>query len=193
MMTGSLCLTLILMSPKPCSSNSDASHSADSTSASGVALPYLAMNRLSSDPALTPMRIGMPASPGGLGDFGDPTVELLDVAGVDAHGGAAGVDRGEDVLGLEVDVGDHRNVAVPGDFAECVGVLLPRAGDPDDVAAGRGQLGDLLQRRVDVVSLGGAHRLHRDRVIAADADVADHELTSLSPRGQRGHWGCRHA
>ncbi len=66
MTTGSLCFTLILMSPKPCSSNSEASHSADSTSASGVALPYLAMNRLSSEPALTPMRIGMPASPAAL-------------------------------------------------------------------------------------------------------------------------------
>src|SRR3712207_6883949 len=41
------------------SSNSEHSHSADSTSASGVALPYLASSRLSSDPALTPIRIGM--------------------------------------------------------------------------------------------------------------------------------------
>src|SRR3954464_9093149 len=46
---------------KPCSSNSEHSHRADSTSASGVALPYFASSRLSSDPALTPIRIGMPA------------------------------------------------------------------------------------------------------------------------------------
>ena len=62
MTTGSLCLTEILMSRKSCSSNSEHSHSADSTSASGVALPYLASSRLSSEPALTPMRIGVPAS-----------------------------------------------------------------------------------------------------------------------------------
>src|SRR4051812_18273365 len=61
MTTGSLCLTEILMSRKSCSSNSEHSHSADSTSASGVALPYLASSRLSSEPALTPIRIGMPA------------------------------------------------------------------------------------------------------------------------------------
>src|SRR3954447_11727450 len=61
MMTGSLCLTEILMSRKPCSSNSEHSHSALSTSASGVALPYLASSRLSSEPALTPIRIGTPA------------------------------------------------------------------------------------------------------------------------------------
>src|SRR5579859_4608312 len=50
------------MSRNPCSSNSEHSHSADSTSASGVALPYLASRRLSSDPALTPIRIGVPVS-----------------------------------------------------------------------------------------------------------------------------------
>src|SRR4051812_19105275 len=50
------------MSRKSCSSNSEHSHSADSTSASGVGLPYFSSNRLSRDPALTPMRIGMPAS-----------------------------------------------------------------------------------------------------------------------------------
>ena len=50
------------MSRKPCSSNSEHSHSADSTSASGVALPYLASSRLSSEPAFTPILIGVPAS-----------------------------------------------------------------------------------------------------------------------------------
>ena len=62
MTTGSLCLTEILMSWKSCSANRLASHSADSTSASGVALPYLASSRLSSEPALTPIRIGVPWS-----------------------------------------------------------------------------------------------------------------------------------
>src|SRR6516225_3243230 len=60
--TGSWCLTEILMSVKPCSSNSEHSHSADSTSASAVARPYLASRRLSSEPALTPIRIGTPAA-----------------------------------------------------------------------------------------------------------------------------------
>ena len=62
MTTGSLCLTEILKSRKPCSSNSEASHSADSTSASGVALPCLASSRLSSEPALTPIRSDTPAA-----------------------------------------------------------------------------------------------------------------------------------
>src|SRR5437763_10638158 len=49
------------MSRKPCSSNSEHSQSADSTIASAVALPYLANSRGSSEPALTPIRIGTPA------------------------------------------------------------------------------------------------------------------------------------
>lgn len=50
------------MSRKSCSSNSEHSQSADSTSASGVARPYFSRRRLSSEPALTPIRIGTPAS-----------------------------------------------------------------------------------------------------------------------------------
>src|SRR3978361_2342784 len=62
MIPGSLCLTEILKSRKPCSSNSEASQSADSASASGVALPYFASSRLSSEPALTPIRSEVPAA-----------------------------------------------------------------------------------------------------------------------------------
>ena len=62
MMTGSLCLTEILKSWKPCSSNSEASQTADSTRASGVALPYFFRMPGSSDPALTPIRIEVPWS-----------------------------------------------------------------------------------------------------------------------------------
>jgi hypothetical protein len=62
MTTGSLCLTEILMSWKSCSAKRLASHRADSASASGVALPCLASRRLSSEPALTPIRIGVPWS-----------------------------------------------------------------------------------------------------------------------------------
>ena len=62
MTTGSLCLTEILKSWKSCSSNRPASQTALSTSASGVALPYLSRIRLSSEPALTPIRIEVPRS-----------------------------------------------------------------------------------------------------------------------------------
>ena len=98
------------MSRKPCSSNSEHSHSADSTSASGVGLAVLLQQPLVE-------RAGVDADPDrdagvrrGLRDLLDLVVELLDVAGVHADRGAAGVDRREDVLRLEVDVGDHRDL-----------------------------------------------------------------------------------
>ena len=138
-------MTEILKSWKSCSSKSDASQTADSTSASGVALPYLSMIRLSSEPALTPIRIEVPRSLAALRDLLDLVVELADVARVDAYGGAAGVDGREDVLGLEVDVGDDRDLRVLGDLGERVGVVLARAGHPHDVAAGGRELGDLLE------------------------------------------------
>ena len=62
MTTGSLCLTEILKSWKSCSSKRPASQTADSTSASGVALPYFSSSRLSSEPALTPIRMLVPRS-----------------------------------------------------------------------------------------------------------------------------------
>ena len=48
-------------------------------------------------------------------DFLDPAVELLDVARVHPDGSTTGVDRGEDVLGLKVNVGDHRDLGLLGD------------------------------------------------------------------------------
>src|SRR5690606_6707852 len=98
-----------------------------------------------------------PVVTGGLGDLLDLVVELADVAGVDPHRRAARLDGREDVLGLEVDVGDHRDLRVLGDLGQRVGVVLAGAGDPDDVAACRGQLGDLLQGGVDVGGQRGGH------------------------------------
>ena len=60
MITGSLCLTEILKSWKPCSSNSEASQTADSTRASGgLAVLTIAGYQ---GPALTPIRMDVPWS-----------------------------------------------------------------------------------------------------------------------------------
>ena len=47
----------------------------------------------------------------------------------------------------------------------------------DDLAAGRGERGDLRRRRLDVVRLRQRHRLDDDRRAAADRDAADLDLT----------------
>src|SRR5690242_850424 len=120
----------------------------------------------------------------GLGDVGDLVVERLDVAGVDADRAAAGVDRGEHVLRLEVDVGDDRDLRLARDGGQRFCVVLGGHGDPDDLAARRGELGDLLERGVDVGGQRRGHRLDGHGGVAADGDgvlaLADDELTGLA-------------
>lgn len=180
------------MSPKPCSSKSDASQRADSTRASGVALPYFFRSRASSEPAVDADPDRGAGLGGRLGDLLDLVVELLDVARVHPDRRAARVDRGEDVLRLEVDVGDHRDLRLPGDRGEGVGVVLGRARDPDDLAAGRRQLGDLLERRADVRRTCRRHRLHGYGCVAADRDRADLDLSADPSVGELGRNG-RHS
>ena len=67
-----------------------------------------------------------------------------------------------------------------------VGVDRVGHGDADDLAAGRGELGDLLQRRVDVGGDGRRHRLHADRRAAADQHAADVELPGRAALGEPG-------
>ena len=184
MTIGSLCLTEILKSWKSCSSKRLASHTALSTSASGVALPYFSSRRGSREPAFTPMRIETSAAFARLRDLGDLVVELADVAGVHAHRRAARVDRGVDVVRLEVDVGDDRDLALLRDDRQRLGVVAAGHGDADDVAARRGELGDLLEGRVDVRRGRRGHRLHAHLGVAADEDLAHLDLAGLASRGQ---------
>ena len=158
-----------------------------------MALPYFSRSRLSSEPALTPIRIEVPRSLAAARDLLDLVVELADVAGVDPDGGAAGVDRGEDVLRLEVDVGDDRDLRLAG---RCSAARRRRPGSgtatrtmsqPEAVSSAicwRVALMSVVERR--------GHRLHRDRAVAADPDLADLDLAGLAAggehrRGRRGH------
>jgi hypothetical protein len=49
-----------------------------------------------------------------------------------------------------MNVGDHRNLRLPCDRGQRLDIVLAGHGHPHDLAAGRGQLRDLLQGRVDV-------------------------------------------
>ena len=193
MTTGSLCLTEILMSRKSCSSNSEHSHSADSTSASGVALPYLAMIRLSRVPALTPIRIGVPAAFAARAI--SPTLSsnsrmlpgLTRTAAQPASIAAKMYLRWKWMSAMTgiCDCFDHRR--------QRLGVDRVGHGDAHDLAAGRGQRGDLLQRGVDVGGDRRGHRLHADRRVAADEDAADVELAGRAALGEAGGRQLGHA
>ena len=127
---------------------------------------------------------GNPGRLRGCRDRADLIVELPDVARIHAHGTHPGVDRGEHVPWLEMDVRDDRDLALHRDDLERVGVVLVGYGDSDDVASGGGELGDLLEGRVDVRGLGRRHRLDADLGVTADRDFADMDLPGLAPRMQ---------
>ena len=103
-------------------------------------------------------------------------VGAADVARVDADRVHARLDRLQRERRVEVDVRDHRDRREPDDQRERLRVLELRHGDPDDLAAGRGERGDLRGRRLDVVRLRERHRLHDDGRATADRDAADLDL-----------------
>jgi hypothetical protein len=117
------------------------------------------------------MRIGIPFA-----DHRGDLVGPADVAGVDTDRGDAGVDRLESERRVEMDVGDQRDRAQVDELLERVSVLALRDRDAHDLAAGRGEIGDLGHRRVDVVGLRQGHRLHHDRRTAPDCDAPDPNL-----------------
>ena len=128
------------------------------------------------------------ADTGGLGrrrNIADLVVEGLDVAGVHANGGAARVDCLEDVLRLEVDIGDDGDLALFRNDVKNVGVVLRGDSDSNDVATGGGQFRNLLECAVDVGCLGRRHRLNRDLRLTTDHHLAHLDLAGLAPRGKR--------
>ena len=97
---------------------------------------------------------------GSFANVRDFVVKFANVSGVNADGPAPRLNRGEDVLGLEVNVGNNWNSGLLGDDLKCSRVLVRRASDADDIAARRRELSDLLERGTDVVRLRRCHRLH---------------------------------
>ncbi len=115
----------------------------------------------------------------GLAGHGLDLVLLADVPGVETQTLHPGLHRGERQPVLVVDVGDDRDRAAGHYLGETLRRLDLVAGDADDVGAGSGEGIDLGQGAVDVGSLGGGHRLNRDRRPAPDGNGADMELTGL--------------
>ena len=129
-------LTEILKSRKSSRSSSRTSSSAASTSApAGRRWRTGAGGRAASRSSRRCASGSRPPSPAH--DLLD-LVGAADVAGVDAHGGDARVDRPQRQRGVEVDVGDHRQRRAGDDRRQRVGVGPARHRHADDVAAGLG-------------------------------------------------------
>ena len=190
MTTGSLCLTEILKSWKSCSSKSEASQTADSTRASGVALPYFSIRRGSSEPALTPMRIEVPAA------LAAAAICLTWSSNLRMLPGFTRTAAQPASMAAKTYFGWKWMSAMTGicDFLAMIGRASASsadgAGNAHDVAAGGRELGDLLQGRVDVRGRGRRHRLDADGAVRTYANRTDLDLSGLAARGE--DWrGCR--
>ena len=103
-------------------------------------------------------------------------VGAADVAGVDADGGDAGIDRLQSERGVEVDIGDDGQRRKADDLRQRVGVLRLRNRHTHHLAARRRESGNLRRGRLHIVRLRQRHRLHGDGRPAADRDAADGDL-----------------
>ena len=119
----------------------------------------------------------------GRGDLRDLVIKLLDISRIHAHA-HAGVDRGEHVARLEMDVGHHGNRGLLGDDRQGVGVLIGGARNAHDVTASGRQFGDLLEGCADVVRLRRRHRLDAHRGVATHINVAHLDLAGLLARAK---------
>ncbi len=128
---------------------------------------------------------GDPRIGGRLADRGAHFIEFADVARIDAHRGAARVDRLENVFALEVNVRDDRNRRFPHDFRQRVGILLLGHRHADDVAARRGEFRDLLQGGRHVGGARVGHGLHGDRRSTADRHRTDHDAARFAAGMER--------
>ena len=106
---------------------------------------------------------------------------IADIAGIDAQAGDAGLGGLDGALVVEMDVGDDGNRAFAADLLQRPGGLLIRRADAHDIGTGIGGADHLIQRGAHVVAIGIGHGLHRNRGIAADRHIADHDLARLAP------------
>jgi hypothetical protein len=105
-----------------------------------------------------------------------------DIAGVDAQAGRARIGGFERALVVEMDVGDDRHRAAR-TISRSAAVDSSSGHDTRMMSAPASS-----QRRIwSIVAFGVAgqrvgHGLHRDRRVAADRHLADHDLAALAPR-----------
>ena len=108
-------------------------------------------------------------------------LRLADIAGIDAQAGRARLRRFNGALVVEMDVGDDRHRDIVDDRLQRRGRCLVGARDSHDIGPGLLQRVDLADRRLRVVGRRIGHGLHRDRCIAADGHVANHDAAGFPP------------
>src|SRR4029450_4085574 len=123
--------------------------------------------------------------------FLDPLFRA-DVARVNAQARSTGTGRPAPPFVVKMDVGDDRYAGCAHDLLERGSRFHVRAGHADDVRPGLLATADLVDRRPGVGGRRIGHGLHGNRRVAANGDVADHDLAGLAggdvaPRTDWGH------
>ena len=106
-------------------------------------------------------------------------IVAADVARVDADLVDGMIQCGQGHFVVEVDVADERNVDAPFDLAEHTRVFGSWHRDAHQFTAGLFQSEDLSHGGFQIVCLRRGHRLHNNRIVAADAQRTNADLTSF--------------
>ena len=90
-------------------------------------------------------------------------------------------------VGFEMDIGDERDVTsgsadTIADVFQILRILFGLCGDTCDFTTCLGESENLFDASLCITGVGGDHRLHTDRVITANADVAHHDFASCPAR-----------
>ena len=120
----------------------------------------------------------------GSSNLADLVIKLANVARVDPNSPNSRVDSRKDVTRLEVNVGDHRELALCRDDVQNVGVILVRHSNANNVAPRCRELGNLLQSGIDIRRLSSRHRLNAHLRLATDPDLSDLNLSGLAAWGE---------
>src|SRR6516165_2747855 len=80
-----------------------------------------------------------------------------------------------------MDVADERNLDPALDLAQDRGVFRLWHGDADDLAARLFEPMNLSENGLEIMRIGRGHRLHPDRVVAADDFIADPHFARFMP------------
>src|SRR3989304_4426676 len=151
-----------------------------STIASGVGLPCFASSSFSSEPALTPMRIGVWRSRAARTPLSSLPARP-DIARIEAQAVHPLLERLERQPVVEVDVSNEGDADLGANRAPDGRGLPTGAGEPHHLTARRLQGPDLIDGGLDVAGIGLGHGLDRDRRVPADLERAHLDLPRLPP------------
>ena len=83
---------------------------------------------------------------------------------------------------MEMDVGNDGNIGRADNLFQCGSALHIGARNADNIDACILAAADLVYRRHGITGQRVGHRLHRNRRIAANGDIADHDLAGRAAR-----------